>query len=217
MEIKGKKINVLGDSITEGHGLLDLEASYWKLLEKNNGAFVRGYGIGGTRIARQQSPSENPRFDEDFPSRVGDMEDEADVIVVFGGTNDFGHGDAPFGRMEDRTVETFYGALHVLCVSLIEKYTAAQILFMTPLHRADEHRIINSHGYRCAARLVDYVDAILEVAGYYGLPVLDLYRVSGIQPVVPIIQETYVPDGLHPNEAGHELIYRKLRSFLQLL
>ncbi len=38
------------------------------------------------------------------------MDNDADIIIVFGGTNDFGNGDAPFGEMSDRTPYTFYGA-----------------------------------------------------------------------------------------------------------
>ena len=217
MEIRNKTFHFLGDSITEGYGLSDINFSYWKLLEKNDQASVKGYGIGGTRFAIQRIPTPEPSADQNFPSRLESMDSNADAVVVLGGTNDFGHGDAPFGQMNDRTAETFYGALHVTCLSLIKKYPEAQLVFMTPLHRADENMIINSYGYRCAARLIDYVDAILEVAGYYSIPVLDLYRISGIQPAVPVLRAKYAPDGLHPNENGHMLIYRKLRNFLALL
>ena len=56
MELKGTKINFLGDSITEGHGASSIDHVYWKLLEERDGVIARGYGIGGTRIARQQVP-----------------------------------------------------------------------------------------------------------------------------------------------------------------
>lgn len=217
MQIKGKKIHFLGDSITKGHGLAKESSVYWRLLEAKDGAIVRGYGISGTRIAKQRIPSEDLLQDQYFGSRVADMEADADVIVVFGGTNDFGHGDAPFGTMNDRTDDTFCGAFHKLCISLIEKYPEAQLVILTPLHRWDEDHAINNHDLRRAALLKDYVDAIIEIAGYYSIPVLDLYRVSGIQPAVPILREKYLPDGLHPNEEGHMLVYRKLKHFLEML
>ena len=47
MELKGKKILFLGDSITEGSGVSDINDVYWKQLEKNTGAECVGYGIGG--------------------------------------------------------------------------------------------------------------------------------------------------------------------------
>ena len=59
-----------------------------------------------------------------------------------------------------------------------------------------------------------YVEAIREVAEYYSLPVLDLYKMSGFQPAVDIIRATYMPDGLHPSDAGAAKIADKLRDFL---
>ena len=63
----------------------------------------------------------------------------------------------------------------------------------------------------------DYVEIIREVAGYYGIPVLDLHRVSGMQPAVQTLRERYMPDGLHPNDAGHALICSRLKGFLETL
>ena len=41
--------------------------------------------------------------------------------------------------------------------------------------------------------------------------------VSGITPRIPVIKEMYIPDGLHPNDAGHEKIAAKLKGFLETL
>lgn len=210
MELTNKKMNFLGDSITEGHGVSAPEKTYWGLIASREGAICRGYGIGGTRIARQQYPSD-PNWDRDFCGRAADMDAEADVVVVFGGTNDFGHGDAPMGTMADRTPDTFYGAMHTLCVTLIERYPEATILFMTPLHRISEDEVQNG------LVLADYVAAIREVAQFYSLPVLDLFATSGIQPRVPVMQERFMPDGLHPNDAGHEIVAAKLTAFLKAM
>lgn len=214
MELKGKKILFLGDSITEGWGTSSNEKIFWSLLSSRDGAEVTGYGIGGTRIARQKLPSEEAKYDLHFVSRVEGMESKADVVVVFGGTNDYGHGDAPIGTPSDRTDCSFYGALHCLYLALLKKYPAAQIVVMTPLHREGENNLLNDFGLRNVGFLSDYVRIIKEVAAFYALPVLDLYSLSGIQPDVPLLKERYAPDGLHPNDAGHERIYRLLRDFL---
>ena len=217
MDIRNKKILFLGDSITEGYGPQDMGNVYWKRLERGEGCISVGYGISGTRIARQQKPSADPREDQYFRSRVADMDGDADVVVVFGGTNDYGHGDAAMGCFDDRTDDTFYGALHNLYSDLIAKYPAAQLVVMTPLHRVGENKAYNDFGVRCVGCLEDYVDVIMEVAGYYGIPVLDLHRVSGLQPEVQTLRERYMPDGLHPNDAGHALIYNRLKGFLETL
>lgn len=218
MELKGTKINFLGDSITEGAGASAPENKFTMLIEREYEAICQNYGIGGTRIAKQHTPSDNPIFDNDFCSRVADMDADADIVAVFGGTNDFGHGDAPLGIMSDRTPDTFYGALHTLYISLLEKYSESPIVVMTPLHRLNED---NPRGDgnkpRDVGNLKTYVDVIREVAEYYSLPVLDLYKESGLQPKVPIINEKYFADGLHPNDEGHKVIAKKIASFLQTL
>ena len=218
MELKGLKINFLGDSITEGHGTTGVEKTYWSLLGKRTGAVVRGYGIGGTRFAKQKNPSANPRHDLDFVMRAKEMDDDADVVVVFGGTNDFGHGDAPIGCFEDREYTTFYGACHTLFTDLINKYPNAVIVIMTPLHRHNEDNL-KGDGFKAedVAPLSTYVKIIKEVAEYYSLAVLDMWSISGIQPRVPIIKEKYCPDGLHPNDAGHEIIADRVIGFLKSL
>lgn len=216
MELRDKKIAFLGDSITEGIGVSDPSNIYWNILARKTDAKCFGYGIAGTRIAVQREPS-NPLFDRHFASRVDEMIPDADIIAVFGGTNDFGHGDAAFGTMEDRTEETFCGAMHCLLQKLIARYPLAQIVVMTPLHRLVEHCIYNELGVRQTADLEEYVNAIMKIAAYYAIPVLDLYRVSGLQPAVSVLQELYMPDGLHPNDAGHMRIAQKLKGFLNTL
>lgn len=218
MELKGLKINFLGDSITEGSGVANVGNIYWQVFGRNTGAIVRGYGIGGTRIAIQKKPSANPRHDLDFQMRSKEMDKDADMIVVFGGTNDFGHGDAPLGCFTDRTPYTFYGACHTLFTDLISMYPHATIVIMTPLHRCKED---NPRGdapkEEDVAPLSTYVSIIKEVAEYYSLPLLDMWSMSGIQPNVPAIKEWFCPDGLHPNDAGHAIMAKRLEGFLKSL
>ena len=150
--------------------------------------------------------------------RADEMQETADIVVVFGGTNDYGHGDAPLGQFADRTPYTFYGACHELFKKLIEKYPESVIVIATPLHRVDE---MNPRGEGRkkvdVAPLCVYVDIIKEVARYYSLPVCDLYANSGMQPNIPVIKEKYIPDGLHPNDEGNEKIADRLVEFLRNL
>ena len=74
MELKGKKIIFLGDSITEGVGASATDKRYTDLVAQKTGATVYNHGIGGTRIAKQKTPSYNPVWDKDFCSRAKDME-----------------------------------------------------------------------------------------------------------------------------------------------
>lgn len=206
-----KKIYFLGDSITEGWGASTPEKSYVSLFaQRHKEMEVFNYGRWGTRIARQKTPSESQCMDEDFNTRVAQMPEGADVVIVFGGTNDFGHGDAQFGSLNDDTEWTFCGALNCLFKKLIGKFPKSKIIVMTPLHRDDE-ALPNMHG-KC---LIDYVSAIREIADRYSLEVLDLFNCSGIEGQVSSEEKNYLLDGLHPNDAGHYRIFTLLDTFLK--
>ena len=209
MELKGKIISFLGDSITQGVGVTFEENRYPDRIGKKHGAKkINNYGIGGTRFA-EQGKKEQPIDFQDFSLRSKELDKESDIIVVFGGTNDFGHGDAPIGNFEDRTPETFYGACHTIMQNLINEYPTAQKVICTPLHRITEDE-------PCSRGLVlrDFVNIIKEVAEYYSIPVCDLWSISGIQPRIDIIKEMYCPDGLHPNDAGQELLAERIANFI---
>lgn len=217
MELKNKIAVFLGDSITEGAGTSCEENRYYNILKKKYGLKEAiGYGVGGTRLAIQKQPSASPKYDQFFSMRADEMTEDADIVVVFGGTNDYGHGDAPLGTFFDKTPYTFYGACHELYKKLIEKYPQSIIVIVTPLHRVDE---MNPRGegnkLEDVAPLSVYVDIIKEVARYYSLPVCDLYANSGLQPNVSVIKEKYIPDGLHPNDKGNEIIAERLGEFLK--
>jgi len=217
MELKGLKIVFLGDSITEGVGADKTENRYTDVFQRLSGAIVSNHGIGGTRIARQTTPHNEIYDKNDFVKRVDELDPDADIVVVFGGTNDFGHGDAPIGTFDDKDEYTFYGAMHILCKKLINKYPGKPVVFMTPLHRRNELDTNNDRNGQAKAPLKRYVEIIREVAEYYSLPVLDLYKNSCMQPAVEIIQKEFMPDGLHPSSKGHRLIAERIYGFLKTL
>lgn len=218
MELKGKIINFLGDSITEGIGASSKEAVYHGILKKRCGLKdVFNYGIGGTRIARQTEITSLLR-DRDFILRAEMMDRNADAVVVFGGTNDFGNGQAPLGTIEDRDKRTFYGALHTLITNLITDYCGKTVVFMTPLHRFNEDgRGAWKPDGVVQHPLKDYVDAIKEVCEYYSVPVLDLYACKELAGNTPEWYAEYMPDGVHPSDKGHEIIANNLEIFLKNL
>lgn len=220
MELKGKKAVFLGDSITEGVGVSKTENIYLNRLQvMGELAEVKNYGISGTRFARQKTPTEYaPSFDLDFCMRAEELDADADIIVVFGSTNDFGHGDALIGTPEDRTPDTFWGACHYLMNRLLERFPGKAIVFMTPLHRCDEDcpKGIPT-GLDTPVTLDTYNEILKTVAAWYAIPVLDMRTQCYIQPRAPHIAQAFCPDGLHPNDAGHELLANRLYGFLKSL
>ncbi len=211
MNLQGKIINVLGDSITEGVGVSSVENAYQNVMGRMVGAAeVRSFGVSGTRFARQYGQD---AFPGPFTERFKSMPDDADLVVVFGGTNDYGHGDAPFGGSADRTNDTFVGACHYLFSGLVKKYPNARIVILTPLQTSYDQNPSGNTG----KPLIDYVDTIIEVAAHNSLPVLDLYRTAGICPRIPEQLTRFMPDGLHPNDAGAYRVAERLTAFLNAL
>lgn len=215
MDLQGKKVLFLGDSITYGSRASAPEFRYVDRFGAKTGATVKNYGIGGTRIAPvHHSLSAKPEWDQTFLSRVDEMDADADAVVVFGGTNDFGHGDGVIGSFNDTDEYTFYGALHALVKKLMTKYPAARLVFLTPLHRTSELVTVNEVGLPTPP-LVEYVKAIREIADYYSIPVLDLWSISGIFPRDEQNYKLYTSDGLHPNDLGMERIAHLLCQFFR--
>lgn len=214
MDLKGLKIGFLGDSISEGTGASSYEKSFVGLFAAAHPeAQVFNHSIGATKIAAQIVPlAEKDNFP--FFTRVEEMDSGLDVVFIFGGTNDFGHGDVPMGEKGVVISRyTFYGALFSLILDIQLRCPKAQIVIVTPIHRHGEDFVAVRPDGRYV--LKDYVDMIKSVAEYFALPVLDLWSTSGIQPNIPANMQRYAPDGLHPNDAGHKRLFELFDRFIK--
>lgn len=208
------KINFLGDSITEGAGASCAEEKYVNVVGRLLGCEVRNFGVGGTRIARQTVPSEVGIYDEDFLKRSEKMPFDADMVFVFGGTNDYGHGDAELGSIDSDNVYTFCGAVNVLVEKLSKKYGKEKVCFILPLHRYDEGNLYGEGNKKKAGfSLSVYVETLICLLMQKNVAFLDLRQ------HFPIPQtntgDAYTVDGLHPNPLGHRLIAEKIVEYIQ--
>ena len=224
MELKGKIIDFLGDSITEGVGVTDRANCRYdnRLKVECELAATYNYGIGGTRLAHQMHPSAKPRHDLCFCGRAYDLNRDADIIVVYGGINDYLHGDAPFGKIGDTVNNTFCGAVYFLMNFLRENYKGKTVVFMTPAHCCydgitDSKPSIRKNKLPDAKPTLAYVDVIKKTAKQFDIPVLDLYHGLGIDPNNEAERLEYTVDGLHFNDKGHGVIAAKLKAFLESL
>ena len=213
MELKGKKVAFLGDSITQGVGASSPDKNYVSQFATISGAEVFNFGVSATRIARRTIPHEAPSWNDCFLDRAERMTGDYDVIVVFGGTNDYGQQNPnPLGEKESIDEYTFYGALKALIEKLITSHPYATLVFATPLHREKEE----NQGLP-GLKLKDYVDAIRQVTELYSVPVVDLWSNSGIQAKNHTAMQVFLLDGLHPNDAGHLRVAEKIYAFLKNL
>lgn len=216
-KLEGKKLVFLGDSITEGYGLSNIEQRYADLIASDEKAICFNHGISGTRLAYQTVPSEKPSHDLCFIDRVEELEADADLVIVFGGTNDYGHGDAAFGVFEDRDPYTFYGAVHTLVQKLLAKYDKSKIAFLLPLHRGTETQTIVKGGKMTEVTLAQYVQALREVLDSYGISYLNLFEEGKTEEQIAEGLQQYMSDGLHPNEKGHRMLADQVMQYLESL
>lgn len=210
---KGKRVGFLGDSITQN-------AEYVNSYASLTGCTAMNYGVSATHMARKNSSDTNA-----FERRYTSMAKNLDMVIVFGGTNDFGHtATAEFGAFTDgpKTAKyTFYAGLHRLFKGLHDRYPKIPVVIMLPIHHGTEidvpEYIINSDksftegtNPTTGKTFREYVNAIREVAAFYSLIVLDAYSYSGLSPMTEIGAENRVffRDGLHLNAAGGERLAR---------
>ena len=197
--LKDRKITFLGDSITESCGASKKDNGFVYRIKDKTQAQVTELGIGGTRIAYKSVPTiTDPIFDCFYETRLYQIPKDTELLVVFGGTNDFDHGNAPLGKMGDKTIYTFYGALDSLINKIKLLFPDTKVVFATPIHREIE---TSDKG-----ELVDFVNAIKDVCSEYKIPVIDLYNLYKIYPSKEEDKLKYVPDGLHPNDLGHDIL-----------
>lgn len=209
--MKLKDVIFLGDSITEGSGASAPEKCYVSLIAKEEDfRDVYNGGIGGTRISRQNEPvNDKHRYDIDFNVRLNTLPEKADYVVVFGGTNDYGHGDAPLGEVGEINPYTFAGAVRLLAINLRNKYGYGRTRFVLPLKRYNPDKLsISGH------TLKEYVDVMKKVLELEGIPYLDLFE-KGLDEPLTENDEGYFADGLHPNDKGHEWLAKAIADFIR--
>ncbi len=144
------------------------------------------------------------------------MNPDADIIVVFGGTNDYGYGDAEFGEMTDKTPDTFCGAVDFLMTFLKENYAGKEIVFLTPARRAgDLEKSSDILKKPDAKPLKDYVDVIVNKGKQHNIHTLNMYDEFKINPNNEEDKLKYTTDGLHFNNEAHKLMADCIIDFLK--
>ncbi len=180
----------LGDSVTYGDTLNSRDEAYPARFGAMTGIKINNYGVCATTIAKN-----SPRS---FIERYNEIDKNSNLIVVAGGSNDFGF-NTPIGKLGDTDISTFHGALNTLMNNLHSEYPNAYLIFSTPIHRIDDV-YTNKQGLR----LEDYANAIIEECAVHGINVVDLLNDSAVD--FRSQWTTMMPDGLHPKQQGQQLI-----------
>lgn len=164
---------------------------------------------------------------KEMVGRVDSLDSDVDFITIFGGINNYmGAKDKQeLGNLTDTSSSsTVTGQLRKLIEYVLNKFPYIPIGFITPIPEKSGNSIsktVNTQGYT----LEQLVDRIKEVCNEYSIPVLDLYRSSGLRPWNAEVNAKYFScprattgDGLHPNQLAHELFLApKILKFIETL
>ncbi len=217
-----KKVLVMGDSIS-----VDYYGNYpkWVTVLINEGYFPKdttNSSIHATGFVAKYT--EDPNADNDFLTRIEAIQnkDEFDLVVIFGGINDFIQ-SIPMGESGGDETVYFKPAVDYFFDYLINNFTQARIVVLSPL------RTHNPYPNKVSVKQEEYADYIREVAKSYCLPILNLTEESGFCPFIDSFsnrwtytgwggEENIVGDGVHPNaEYEEKFLAPMIRNFLNSL
>lgn len=202
------KIACLGDSITSGSNMDNLDNyqqySYPSVLKNIlNAKEVYNLGIGGSSYGRY--------WDKAFVDRYKEIPQDANIILVMGGTNDgFAASQKEMGSLSEKKPRTFYGDVDELMRGLKENYPSAKIIFATPLPNVLHDYLRNQRDYLLPQSA--FAQAIKELAAQYDIDVIDLYNSNILDTHDAQIISSYMPDGVHGNPAGYQVLAEHMAS-----
>jgi len=206
----------IGDSITEKN--FRATKNYHDFVsEQVGGMTVYNYGISGSGFWNRAQTIANS------------ITQVPDYITLFWGANDLIRAPKILGTRDSTGTDSLGGLMNIAISALITKFYNKKFAVFTLLPRSNYNNVTNvvaideqgvSQGYT-ATQVADLIIAICEK---YSIPVLDLYRESNLYPWITEANAYYftapsltTPDGLHPNDAGQELIAYKIRNFMESL
>lgn len=237
----GKRIAYIGDSVTDPNQGGGQVTHYWQFLADWLHSTPLVYAVSGYEWSHAVGLTDK------LHQEVGE---DVDAIIVFLGTNDYNSDlplgcwftekpeqvqrgkagkefqDVRMHRSLSMDQSTVRGRINVAMKHLKELYPTKQLILLTPLHRGyaffGNGNRQPSEDYRNEQGLyIDhYVDAIVEAAHVWAVPVIDIYSLSGLLPTMPSQRQYFCDeknDQLHPNTQGHRRLAKTLLTQLSSL
>lgn len=209
---RGKTCVIYGDSIAKGAytGSLSVQNPFCELASKMAGVTsVTNRAIGGAAFSDGGDPAYTIWHDEMNDGQT--TQNEADLIIVSAGTNDWGH-NSPLGAFGDSISTTFYGAVLRTLNQLKYRNQKAKIVCCLPLPRGTGTAIqIYTRTNSLGLTMQDYRNAMVTICNALGIEVVtqnELY----IHPL--LTPSCFYTDNLHPVEEGHIIMGARLSKIL---
>jgi lysophospholipase L1-like esterase len=209
-----RTFSVLGDSISTfigcnpegnevfyprtGFGVNTATQTWWSMLaDRLDLALLCNDSYSGSRVSRTGTrPPSSCYIDERRQKRLG-----GDLIIVFGGTNDWGQTEQP------TTLEIFAHAYRQLIEAMRERHRQSTLFFCTPLQRTDRSLTTpNATGWT----QLDLAETVRDIVREYpDTHLIDL----GAYPIR--VEDELLPDGVHPNPRGMNLIASLMKAAIK--
>lgn len=139
-----------------------------------------------------------------------------DFITFMYGTNDANNSVFEIGTPDSTDTYTVNGALNYILQTLITTYPHIKVYALSPIFRrklsgwgdgdSDDSKLPDG------VYLYDIAQAIVDKAKEYHVPVKDMYNESGIN---RYNADHFLKDGVHPGDAGNQLMNEVIYKFLQ--
>lgn len=198
----GKKIIAIGDSMVYGHTVGTENVWLKKIAERNNMEYVN-YGANGSQIAYVATPYHDA--DYSVYARYSSMVNDADIIIVFAGTNDSNY-SITIGSVDSTDNTTVCGALNGILDGLKTKYPDKLVVMFTPYERASSK-----------AKDRTYIDAIVSVCKRNAVPVFNNAELGGINWSNTAQINLLLLDDTHLNANGHLFASKRYEGFIRSL
>ncbi|HHW5210323.1 TPA: SGNH/GDSL hydrolase family protein [Staphylococcus aureus] len=204
-----KSIGTIGDSVTRGS---HAKTNFTEMLGKKLKAKTTNLARGGATMATVpigKEAVENSIYRQAEQIR-------GDLIILQGTDDDWLHGywaGVPIGTDKTDT-KTFYGAFCSAIEVIRKNNPDSKILVMTATRQCPmdgtKIRRKDTDKNKLGLTLEDYVNAQVLACSELNVPVFDAYHTDYFKPYNPAFRKSSMPDGLHPNEKGHEVIMYEL-------
>lgn len=237
--LKGKKLSILGDSISTFDGYIPtdynifypesgdistVEKTWWFQVMDQTGMELNANASSSITTVTGDSADTTGSAPGCSSKRMidltpGENGPDPDILIVYMGMNDFlksvplGSFDGPSPQSEG-IIENFCAAYELMIQKLNAMYPNTEIYYCTLLELSagdtDEH----PDRYPCTNKsgntIGDFNAEIATIASAYGYPVIDLHNCG-------ITYETldqYTSDGVHPNADGAKLMAKYVADYL---